>query len=114
MAKKDKQDAEKYLYSVGWSDEDDAFIARVAEFPSLAAHGDTPESALAEVRGVVAFVLADLRENKEPIPDPFGKRTFSGRLVLRMPRDRHRSLALEAAQQGVSLNQLLNLKLGPA
>lgn len=102
---------EHYLYSVGWSEEDDAFIARVAEFPSLAAHGDTQEKALTEIKGVVKFVLSDLKKNEEPIPEPLGKRSFSGRLVLRMPEYLHRKLAFEASQQGVSLNQLLNLKL---
>ena len=103
--------AEHYLYSVGWSDADEAFVARVAEFPSLAAHGDTQEEALRELKGVVGFVLNDLKESDEIIPEPFGKRSYSGRLVLRMPEYMHRQLALEALQQGVSLNQLLNLKL---
>lgn len=103
--------AEHYLYSVGWSEKDEAFVARVAEFPSLAAHGDTQEEALREIKDVVGFVLNDLKESDEPIPEPFGKRSFSGRLVLRMPEYMHRQLALEAMQQGVSLNQLLNLKL---
>ena len=102
---------EQYLYSVGWSDEDEAFIARVAEFPSLAAHGDTQEEALQEIKNVVEFVLKDLAESKEPIPEPYGKRSFSGRLVLRMPEYLHRQLVMEATQQGISLNQLLNLKL---
>ncbi len=113
--KKDKKEnspkVEQYLYSVGWSDEDDAFVARVAEFPSLAAHGETQEEALREIKNVVEFALKDLTELKEPIPEPFGKRSFSGRLVLRMPEYMHRQFVLEALQQGVSLNQLLNLKL---
>lgn len=103
--------AEQYLYSVGWSNEDEAFIARVAEFPSLAAHGNTQEEALQEIKEVVGFILKDLAESKEAIPEPFGKRTFSGRLVLRMPEYLHRQLVMEATQQGISLNQLLNLKL---
>ena len=102
---------EQYLYTVGWSEEDDSFVARVAEFPSLAAHGDTQEEALREIKAVLGFVLKDLTESKEPIPEPFGKRSFSGRLVLRMPEYMHRQLAIEAMQQGISLNQLLNLKL---
>lgn len=102
---------EHYLYSVGWSDADEAFVSRVAEFPLLAAHGDTQEDALREIKSVVEFVLSDLRESGEPVPEPFGKRSFSGRLVLRMPEYMHRQLALEAMQQGISLNQLLNLKL---
>ncbi len=103
--------AEHYLYSVGWSEADEAFVARVAEFPSLAAHGDTQEEALSEIKDVVGFVLNDLKESDEPIPEPFGKRSFSGKLVLRMPEYMHRQLTIEAMQQGISLNQLLNLKL---
>jgi predicted HicB family RNase H-like nuclease len=115
QVKKDKQTSlpkiEQYLYSVGWSEEDEAFVARVAEFPSLAAHCETQEAAMIEIKNVVEFVLKDLEQANEPIPEPFGKRSFSGRLVLRMPEYMHRQLALEALQQGVSLNQLLNLKL---
>lgn len=106
-----KMKFEQYLYSVGWSEEDKSFIARVAEFPSLAAHGNTQEEALREIKDVVRFVLEDLKESDEPIPEPFGKRSFSGRLVLRMPEYLHRQLALEAMREGISLNQLLNLKL---
>ncbi|MGC2237114.1 MAG: type II toxin-antitoxin system HicB family antitoxin [Pyrinomonadaceae bacterium] len=102
---------EQYLYSVGWSEEDEAFVARVAEFPSLAAHGETQEEAMREIRDVVGFVIQDLTESNEPIPEPFGKRSFSGKLVLRMPEYMHRQLAIEAMRQGISLNQLLNLKL---
>jgi predicted RNase H-like HicB family nuclease len=102
---------EQYLYSVGWSEEDEAFVARVAEFPSLAAHGETQEDAMREIRDVVGFVIQDLTESNEPIPEPFGKRSFSGKLVLRMPEYMHRQLAIEAMRQGISLNQLLNLKL---
>ena len=103
--------AEQYLYSVGWSEKDKTFIARVAEFPSLAAHGETQEESMREIKSVVEFVLNDLKKSNEPIPEPFGKRSFSGRLVLRMPEYMHRELSLEAMQQGISLNQLLNLKL---
>jgi predicted HicB family RNase H-like nuclease len=100
-----------YLYSVGWSEEDEAYIARVAEFPSLAAHSETQDAALLEIKKVVRAVLKDLAASKEPIPEPYGKRSFSGRLNLRMPEYLHRQLVIEAAQQGISLNQLINLKL---
>lgn len=104
-------EVEKYLYSVGWSADDSAFVARVIEFPSLAAHGDTQEAALTEIKAVVRFVLADLKTSGEPIAEPIGKRSFSGKLMLRLPQYLHRQLAIEAAQQGVSLNQLLTTKL---
>ena len=103
--------AEHFLYTVGWSDDDETYVARVAEFPSLAAHGDSQEAALRSLQQVVRAVLKDMVRSKEPIPQPLGKRSFSGRLNVRMPSYLHRYLAIEAAQQSVSLNQLINLKL---
>src|SRR2546421_7080157 len=94
-----------------WSEVEQAFIGRVAEFASLAAHGDSPVAALQEITAVVRYVLEDLAESGEEIPPPLSKRPFSGRLHLRMPEHLHRELALEAAQQHVSLNQWINLKL---
>lgn len=106
-----KNRAEDYSYTVAWSDEDDVFIARVTEFPSLAAHGKSQEKALREVRGVVEFVLDDLAANKEPIPEPLSRRNYSGKLNLRMSKELHRRLALESTTQGISLNALINSKL---
>lgn len=107
----DESRAELYNYSVGWSEEDRAFIARVAEFPSLAAHGRTQAAALKQMRSVVASVCADLHDTGESIPEPFGRRTFSGQFRVRIPPSKHRELALEAAKHNLSLNTLINLKL---
>src|SRR5205085_2872099 len=72
--------SQRYLYSVGWSERDRAFIARVAEFPSLSAHGDSPEAALREIRFVVEAVIEDMEQSSERIPGPIGSR-------LRPPSD---------------------------
>ena len=82
-------------------------MARVAEFPSLAAHGDSQDAALRSLQQVVKAVLKDMAASKEPVPQPLGKRSFSGRLNVRMPSYLHRYLAIEAAQQSVLLNQLI-------
>lgn len=113
MANRDGIDKQtnKYSYTVTWSEEDDAFVARVSEFPSLAAHGPSQTQALRELRKVVAYVLEELSAEGAPIPQPLGLRRFSGRLNLRMSKDLHRRLALESELQGVSLNSLINLKL---
>lgn len=103
--------AEDYFYSVMWSEEDQAFIGRVVEFPSLAAHGDTQEAALQEVRAVTQYAIEDLEESGERVPTPLSKRTYSGKLNVRMPKHLHRQLATEAEQQGVSLNQWIAAKL---
>lgn len=103
--------ADQYSYNVAWSEDDRVFIGRVAEFPSLAAHGNTQEKALREIRTVVEYVLEDLKQDGSEIPVPLGKRSFSGKLNLRMPKELHRRLAVESEMQGVSLNALINAKL---
>ena len=107
-----KYTANHYSYSINWSDEDSVFIGKVAEFPSLGAHGDTPEAALREIMFVVGEVVKDLARGGEEIPEPFSKRSYSGKLNVRMPPQKHRELAIEAAREHVSLNQLINMKLG--
>jgi len=54
--------ADKYTYRVGWSEEDGVHIARCLEFPSLAAHGSTPETALAEIKKVVSASIKWMQE----------------------------------------------------
>ena len=69
-AKHSRPAAEHYLYTVGWSEDDEGYVARVAEFPSLAAHGNTREAALRSVQQVVKAVLKDMASSKEPIAQP--------------------------------------------
>jgi predicted HicB family RNase H-like nuclease len=106
-----QHDTRDYLYSVVWSEEDKAFIGRVLEFPSLAAHGSTQAKALSEIRSVVQNVFDDLVESGEEVPEPLNRWSYSGKLNVRLPKYLHRQLAIEAAEEGVSLNQLITTKL---
>lgn len=63
-----RETSEHYLYTVGWSEDDAAYVAHVAEFPSLIAHGDSQHAALRSLQRVVSAVLKDLARSKEPIP----------------------------------------------
>jgi predicted HicB family RNase H-like nuclease len=103
---------DEYSYSIAFSPQDRAFIGRVAEWPSLAAHGPSGEAALREIRSVVEACLEDMEASGEVIPEPLSRRTFSGKLLLRLPTDLHRFLALEAEREGTSLNQLIATHLG--
>ena len=104
-------DTREYLYSIVWSEEDEAFIGRVLEFPSLAAHGNTPAKALSEIQSVVQHAAEDLMAGGEDLPEPLNKRAYSGKLNVRLPKYLHRQLAIEAEKEGVSLNQLISTKL---
>jgi predicted RNase H-like HicB family nuclease len=106
-----KHDIKKYTYRIEWSIDDNAHIAHCLEFPSLAAHGKTPERALKEIEIVVAESVKWIEEENGIVPEPLGARHYKGNITLRVPPDVHRNLAILSAEQGVSVNQLILSRL---
>lgn len=102
---------DRYTYRVTWSEEDEEYVGLCAEFPSLSWLAQTPEEALAGVRGLVAEVVNDMIPNNEQPPEPLALKRFSGKFMVRIPPEQHRQLALEAAEAGVSLNRLASARL---
>jgi predicted RNase H-like HicB family nuclease len=102
---------DRYAYRVVWSEEDGEHVGLCAEFPSLSWVARTPEAALRGVRRLVAGVVADLKAHHEPVPQPVLSRRYSGKFMVRVPPEVHRKLALEAAEEGVSLNRVVSSKL---
>lgn len=100
-----------YTYRVTWSAEDAEHLGLCAEFASLSWLAPTPEKALSGIRAVVADVVKDLRASGELVPDAIAERRYSGELRVRIPPLVHRQLALQAAEEGVSLNRLASAKL---
>jgi predicted HicB family RNase H-like nuclease len=100
-----------YTYRITWSPEDQEHVGLCTEFPSLSWLAQTPEEALAGMRKLVTKVVADMKKHKEPIPVPLADRPYSGQFKVRIPPDMHRSLAMQAAEQGISLNRLASAKL---
>jgi predicted HicB family RNase H-like nuclease len=101
-----------FTYRVTWSAEDGEHLGLCAEFPSLSWLAPTPAKALAGIRNVVAECVRDMAANGEPVPEPIADRRYSGEFKVRIPPQQHRRLAIEASEQGVSLNRLVSAKLG--
>ena len=100
-----------YTYRVTWSEEDKEYVGLCAEFPSLSWLAKTPESALKGIRKVVADVIQDMKESGEEVPQPIAGKNYSGKFMVRVPPQVHRSLAIEAAESGVSINRLVSSRL---
>jgi predicted HicB family RNase H-like nuclease len=96
---------------VTWSAEDGEHVGLCAEFPSLSWLASTPEGALAGIRKMVRAVVKDIKDAGEPAPVPLAVKRYSGAFRVRIPPEVHRSLAVQAAEQGVSLNRLASAKL---
>ena len=109
--KKLEAQIDRYTYRVIWSEEDNEHVGLCAEFPSLSFLAPTKTKALSGIERVVREAVKDMQANKEPIPKPIVLHKYSGNFSLRMPSQVHRSLAIEAAEDGISLNRLINAKL---
>jgi predicted HicB family RNase H-like nuclease len=102
---------DRYTYRIIWSEEDQEYVGLCAEFPSLSWLDENPEAALTGIRKTVASVVKDMKTNKETLPEPISSKRFSGKFMVRIPPELHRKLALEAQEEGISLNRLASDKL---
>jgi len=74
-------------------------------------HGRSHEAALRQIRVAVAGALKWLSDEKREAPEPLGSKKFRGHLTLRVPPEVHRELAIKAAEENVSIKQLILSKI---
>ena len=102
---------EHYTYRVTWSEEDGEYVGLCAEFPSLSYLDGARGAALDGIVDIVRQVVADMTENGEAVPEPLEEKSYSGKFQVRIPPHLHRLLAIQAAEEGVSLNRYISAKL---
>lgn len=85
------------------------FLARIPDFDGCQADGATEQEALAELalaeQGWLESKLMHGDLVPDPSPDP-ATTTYSGKVLIRMPKTLHRQLMERAEAEGVSANQL--------
>ena len=102
---------EHYSYRIIWSVEDQEFVGLCAEFPSLSYLHENRTAALEGISNLVKDIVIDMESNGEKIPEAIAEKTYSGKLQIRIPPSLHRRLAMEAAEENVSLNRYMSQKL---
>ena len=100
-----------YTYRVTWSENDAEYVGLCAEFPGLSWLEETQEGALRGIREVVKDVVIDMQKNGECVPEPLSTKVYSGKFQIRIPPEMHRDLAIEAAENNISLNRFATFKL---
>ena len=112
--------ASEYLklpYKISIQEMDDEsghyFFATVDELPGCMSDGKTVEEAYKNIHEAMNLHISEMiNENmKIPIPSVSEKEEYSGKFVVRIPKTLHKSLALKAQKEGVSLNQYALFKL---
>jgi predicted RNase H-like HicB family nuclease len=100
-----------YTYRAEWSPESGEYVARCIEFPSLSRWAPTVREALASVEQAVDEHVAERQREGFDVPAPLTERQYSGNFVVRTSPALHSRLAVEAAEQNVSMNQWVVQKL---
>jgi len=110
-----RKDLKYYLslpYTIQITREDETtWFARVVELPGCMTEGNSPEEAADMIQDALAAWLEVALEDGRPIAEPQTAETYSGRFVVRVPRTLHQQLVEAAEQEGVSLNQFINVTL---
>ena len=98
-----------YKFDLAWSVEDEGYIATCPEFVGLSAFGETANEALAEAQVALKLFIETYKEKGIALPEPKTAQDYSGQIRLRLPKSLHGQAAKAAAEDGISLNQLITL-----
>jgi RNA polymerase sigma-B factor len=83
------------------------WTAQAEELPGCQAHGDSVEEAVLAIGDAIDEWIEDALAKGREVPDPRTPASYSGRLMLRMPRSLHAELSGAAEREEVSLNQFI-------
>ena len=87
------------------------YFATVLELDGCMSDGESPEEACNNIHEAMEGWIETRLESGFPVPAPFDADKYSGKFVVRLPKSLHARLAIEAAKEGVSLNQYTLYKL---
>lgn len=100
-------EAQRYMalpYRIELAPGDGGWFVAIPDLLGCMSQGRTQDEALAMIREAQELWLEGAVEKGLPIPEPGAADKYSGRFIIRVPKDVHRDLAAAAARQGVSLN----------
>ncbi len=89
---------------------DGSWFISVPDLKGCHANGATIEEAIEELKWAKISWISAAMEFGFPVPDPSPsslEKEYSGQTLLRMPKSLHRELAIQAEEEGVSLNQYI-------
>ncbi|MDJ0734761.1 MAG: toxin-antitoxin system HicB family antitoxin [Nostocaceae cyanobacterium] len=90
------------------------YVAQIKDLPGCLTQGETPEETIANINEARELWIETAYEAGDDIPLPSSDDSYSGRLLVRMPKSLHRRLASTAECEGVSLNQYIVFLLSAA
>ena len=83
------------------------FTARVMEFPGCVTQGDTIAQAHERLERAAEDWIKTALDLGQDIPSPAEEESYSGRILVRLPKSLHRRAAEAAEADATSLNQFI-------
>lgn len=87
------------------------FYGKILELDGCQSTGTTLDELYENLNEAMEGYIELKLERNLPIPEPKDVEEYSGKFNLRLPKSLHKRLTIEAAQEGVSLNQYAVYKL---
>jgi len=88
--------------------EDECFYAKVEELEGCFAEGNTVQEAWEKIHEIMKEWMEFAIEKNITIPLPkTEEKEYSGKIIVRMPKELHKSLAGRAEKEEISLNQFI-------
>ncbi len=94
----------QYLKIVEWSEEDQCYVGTCPGLMLGGIHGDDETKVYKELCQAVEEWIGIYQEDREPLPESTAGKEYSGKFVVRVGRDLHKALAIDALRHGESLN----------
>ena len=101
----------QYLKIVEWSEEDQCYVGTCPGLMLGGIHGDDEAKVYKELCQAVEEWIEIYQEDREPLPESTAGKEYSGKFVVRVGRDLHKALAIDALRRGESLNSYCVNKL---
>lgn len=97
-----------WTYKIEWDDRDNIYVISVDELKGCMSCGDDTKEAINNIQEALRSYLQVMIEEKAEIPEPLKKSDCSGKLILRIPPEKHYKLIKKASGESKSLNKLIN------
>ena len=96
--------SDQYLKIVEWSEEDQCYVGTCPVLMLGGVHGNNEAKVYKELCQAVEEWIEIYQEDGEPLPAATAGKEYSGKFVVRVGKDLHKALAVEALRHGESLN----------
>lgn len=95
---------DQYLKIVEWSEEDQCYVGTCPGLMLGGVHGDDEAEVYRELCQAAEEWIEIYKEDGGSLPAPTAGKEYSGKFVVRVGKELHKTLAVQALRHGESLN----------